>query len=235
MEKRLRIYAAPLLATCLLAAGPAVAAGSGDANTTSAVAATADNSGPQGLVNEAVSVVQQMGKDPQLKQLMQKAKGIYIVPDFGRGALVVGARGGEGVMLVHQDDTWSGPAFYNMGGISIGAQAGGSAGEIAFLLMSENAVNNFLSQNTFSLNAGAGLTIVNYSANKQASWGKGDVIVWSDTEGAYAGASVSATDINWDEDSNRQYYNQQQVSPTAVLNGQVTNASAEPLQEALPG
>ena len=235
MDKRLRLKVAPVLATCLLVAGPALAAGSGDAAKTGAIAATAENSGPQGLVNEAVGVVQKMQNDPQLKQLMQQAKGIYIVPNFGRGALVVGARGGEGVMLMHQDDTWAGPAFYNMGGISIGAQVGGSAGEIAFLLMSDNAVNNFLSENAFSLNAGAGLTIVNYSANKQASWGKGDIILWTDTEGAYAGATVSATDINWDEDSNRQYYNSQQVSPTDVLKGQVTNASAEPLKNALPG
>ncbi len=234
MDKRLQLCAAPLLVAGLLVAGPALAAGSGDAAKTSAIAATADNSGPQGLVNEAVGVVQKMGNDPQLKQLMQQAKGIYIVPDFGRGALGIGARGGSGVMLSHQDDTWTGPAFYNMGGISIGAQAGGSAGQIAFLLMSDNAVNKFKSQNSFSLNAGAGLTIVDYSANKQASWGKGDIILWSDTEGAYAGATVSVTDINWDEDTNRAYYKGQQVSPTDVLKGRVTDAKAEPLKNALP-
>jgi SH3 domain-containing YSC84-like protein 1 len=136
------------------------------------------------------------------------------------------------MMLSHQDDTWAGPAFHNMGGISIGAQAGGSAGEIAFLLMSDNAVNQFKSKNSFSLNADAGLTIVNYSANKQASLGKGDIVVWSNTKGAYAGASVSVTDINWDEDSNRAYYNKQ-VKPTDVLKGRVTNAEAEPLKQAL--
>jgi lipid-binding SYLF domain-containing protein len=234
LDKRLRLHAVPLLATCLLAAAPALAAGSGDAAKTSAIAAAADNSGPQGLVNEAVGVVQQMEKDPQLKQLMQKAKGIYIVPDFGRGALGIGARGGEGVMLSHRDDGWTGPAFYDMGGISIGAQAGGSAGSIAFLLMSDNAVNKFKSENTFSLNAGAGISIVNYSANEQASWGKGDVILWPDTEGAYAGATISVTDINWDDDANRTYYDEQKISPTDVLNGQATNAEAEPLKDALP-
>jgi DICT domain-containing protein len=58
----LRLRAAPLLLTCLLAAGPALAAGSEDAtrSTRNATVATADQSDAQGLVNEAVKVVQQM-------------------------------------------------------------------------------------------------------------------------------------------------------------------------------
>jgi hypothetical protein len=67
MDNRFRLYAAPLLAGSLLIAGPVLAAGTGDAAKTSAIAATADNSGPQGLANEAVGVVQQMQKDPHLK------------------------------------------------------------------------------------------------------------------------------------------------------------------------
>jgi lipid-binding SYLF domain-containing protein len=234
MDKRWRWHAVPVLATCLLAAGPALAASSYGANqnTGSAVAATADNSGTQGLVNRAVGVVTQMQKDPQLAQLMQKAKGIYIVPNYGRGALGIGGQGGSGVMLSHQDGSWTGPAFYDLGGISIGLQAGGSAGPMAFLLMSDKAVNEFKTNNSFSFGAGAGLTIVNYSAHKEASWGKGDIIAWSQAKGAYAGASIGVTDIHWDGGKNHQYYNKK-VTPPEVLQGQVTNASAEPLKNAL--
>jgi lipid-binding SYLF domain-containing protein len=175
-----------------------------------------------------------MSADPKLKQLLAKAEGVYLVPEFGRGALVIGGRGGAGVVLAKKNGKWTDPAFYDMGGISIGAQAGGSGGEVAFLLMSNGAVDAFKSGNKFSLNAGAGLSIVNYSANSQASWGKGDIILWSSTKGAYAGATVSVTDVNWADGNNKAYYGRK-VDPSKILAGDVSTPDAAKLKAALPG
>lgn len=186
------------------------------------------------LVNEATAEVKTMEKDPQLKKLMVKAKGIYLVPEFGRGALIVGGRGGEGVVLAHQNGHWTNPAFYDFGGISVGAEAGASGGPIAFLLMTKGAVDQFKSGNKISLNAGAGLSIVTYSANNQASWGKGDIILWSNTKGAYAGATVSVTDINWADGNSKAYYGRK-VDPSNVLAGKVNTPNAERLKQVLPG
>lgn len=186
------------------------------------------------LVNEAMAEVRTMKKDPQLKKLMAKAKGIYLVPKFGRGALIVGGRGGAGVVLAHVNGKWTNPAFYDFGGISFGAEAGGSGGPIAFLLMTKGAVDQFKSGNKISLNAGAGLSIVTYSANAQASWGKGDIILWSNTKGAYAGVTVSVTDINWSDGNNKAYYGRK-VDPSQVLAGKVNTPNAEQLKQMLPG
>jgi lipid-binding SYLF domain-containing protein len=175
-----------------------------------------------------------MESDPQLADGLKRAKGIYIVPKFGRGALVIGARGGVGLVTVRQDGKWSDPAFYDFGAISLGPQIGGSGGPVAFLLMSHGAVDAFKSGNKFSLNAGAGLSIVDYSANGQASWGKGDIVMWSDTAGAYVGATISVTDVNWDDQNNRRYYGKS-VDMTKILNGAVSNANAAELKKALPG
>ncbi len=54
---------------------------------------------------------------------------------------------------------------------------------MAFILMSDDAVNAFKSGNKITLDADAGFTIVNWSADAEASWGKADVVTWSDTEG----------------------------------------------------
>lgn len=188
---------------------------------------------PQQLVDEATAEVGTMRSDPQLTKLLQKAKGVFIVPEFGRGAFIIGGRGGAGVVVAKKDGAWTSPAFYDIGGISLGAQAGGSGGEVAFLLMTDNAVNDFMSGNKFSLNAGSGLSIVNYSANAQASWGKGDIILWSNTSGAYAGATVSVTDVNWDDNNNAAYYGSS-VQPQQVLTGMVNNPKSAPLKAALP-
>jgi len=204
------------------------------ASTTTGANTAPQPSDAQDLVNRAVTVVKDMKADHRLVPLLRQAKGLYIVPDFGRGGLIIGGRGGVGLVTLNHHGKWSDPAFYDMGGISVGPQVGGSGGSIAFLLMSQGAVDAFKSGNKFSLNAGAGLSIVNYSANSQASWGNNDIILWSDTSGAYVGATISVTDVNWDDSNNRNYYGKN-VDMTRIIDGSVSNAGAEKLQSQLPG
>lgn len=185
------------------------------------------------LLREAARVIEKMKADPQLAKLIERSKGIYVVPDFGRGALVVGARGGAGVVLAHRRGKWSGPAFYDFGAISIGVQAGASGGSVAFLLMSDSAIDAFMSGNKISLNAEAGLSIIDYSANGQGSWGKGDIVMWSDNAGLYAGATISVSDVNWDDGNNRAFYGAK-VEPAAVLNGSFQAPPVPELKNALP-
>lgn len=184
-------------------------------------------------VNNAAKVVKQMESDPQVKKLMQQAKGVFIVPQYGRGGLGIAGRGGEGVMLAKNNGKWSHPVFYNFGGVSIGAQAGAEVGSIAMLLMNDKAVNNFMQDNKFSLTADAGLTIVNYTAKAQATAGRGDVIVWSDTKGAFADVAVGVIDINFDDDENQAFY-KSQVSAKDIVGGNVRNLQAGVLINALP-
>lgn len=186
------------------------------------------------LVQQSAEVVRKMKADPELAAQMSQAKGILIVPDFARGAFIVGGRGGEGVVLSRQQGQWSNPAFYNVGGISVGPQVGAEAGQVAFLLMSDKAVDAFKEGDNFSLNAEAGLTIVDWSASAQASLGQSDVVAWSDTQGLFGGADIGVSDVAWDEDENRAYYGTE-VSPQAILSGQVRNPQAMPLQRALTG
>lgn len=188
----------------------------------------------QEQVNEALKVVKQMKKDPQLTNLLERAQGVYIVPDFGKAAVGVGGRGGEGVLLIKRDGEWSGPAFYNFGRVSAGLQAGVEAGSIAMLLMTQDAVQPFTSQkNNFSLDASAGLTVVNYSAQGRATAGEPDVITWSDTEGLFAGAAIGVSGFTRDEDENRAYY-KKQATTQQIFSGNVKNPHADALKDALP-
>lgn len=184
-------------------------------------------------VREATKVVQRMKRDPKLTALLQRANGLFVAPDYGKGTALVGAKGGEGVLLVRNGDDWSSPAFYNFGGISIGAQAGGAGGSFAMLLMDDRAVDALRTKNDFSLDASARLTIVDYSAGTQASAGKGDVIVWSDTKGLFAGGSLGISGVVRDEDENRAYY-EQKTSVEQVLSGRAKNPHAQMLRDALP-
>jgi len=185
-------------------------------------------------VNQGVQVVQQMKADPKVRRTLNQARGVFVLPAYGRGALGVGFQGGEGMLLERQGKRFSNPVFYNLGGVSIGAQAGGSGGPVVFLLMTDRAVSEFASDQKFSLNADAGLTIANWSRRAQASGGKvQDVIVWSQTKGAYVGASIGLTDVMLDTEANRAYYGRAGLSPREIIDGKVKNPHSNVLGRVL--
>lgn len=183
-------------------------------------------------INKAVEVVRQMQATPEVRAQLQRAKGVFVVPDYGQAALGVGARGGAGVLLVRTGDSWGNPAFYNFGGISAGLQAGVEAGAIAFVLNDQKAMNSFMRNNKFALNADAGLTLVNWSKQGMGSAGWGNVTVWSDTEGLFGGVAVAVADVDYDEDETSAYYGRQ-VAARDVLSGKVRNPHADTLRQAV--
>ena len=193
-----------------------------------------DAHGPQKLVDKAASVVVEMTRnDPGIRPLLQQAVGMYIIPEYGRAGFIIGGKGGAGVVVVRNRGGWSSPAFYNTGGLSIGLQAGAAGGSIVYLLMDRKAVDRFSGNGKFSLNAGAGLSVVTYSTAGKVSTHKGDAILWTNIRGAYAGATVGAQDIDRDNGRTRDYYGRD-VSAGAVFSGQVTAPGARALTSVLP-
>ncbi len=185
-------------------------------------------------ISEATKVVAQMRSDPAIQSLLKTAKGVLILPDYGRGALIVGGSGGSGVLMARNNGAWTGPALYNVGTVSIGAQAGASGGSAAMLLMTDKVINRFERDNSFSLNADAGLTIVHYTKHANKPLTGGDVILWTNTTGAYAGASIGLTNVNFDEKETGAYYGHA-VTARSILSGTERNAQADMLMKALPG
>lgn len=185
------------------------------------------------LVQEAASVMVQMKADPNAAALLQQAAGVFVVPNFTNAAVIVGGWGGDGVLVANQGAAWSGPAFYDISALSAGAQIGFTEGSAVMLLMSDQAVSNFKTGDGFSLEASADFSIVDFSVGGEAST-RSDVIVWSQTEGLYAGLSASASDIVWDEEANDGYYGQS-VSAAAVIEGSVQDPdpNVDPLTQAV--
>ncbi|MDT8386213.1 MAG: lipid-binding SYLF domain-containing protein [Thiogranum sp.] len=209
---------------CLAGAGPVLAAETQEVEQT---LATEANENTRELVQKSAEAIEKLTNDSEAREVLNQARAVFIVPDYGRAALGVGGAGGQGLLVAKNEGSWSAPAFYNIGAINVGVQAGIEAGEIAFLIMSEPAMEGFRDEHNFSLNADAGLTIVDFSARGQASAGKGeDVIVWADTEGLFADLAVSVSDIFWDEEANQAYYNQS-VALTDIIDGNVQDPMAD--------
>jgi lipid-binding SYLF domain-containing protein len=185
-------------------------------------------------VADATDVVNIMAKDPAMAKLLGQAKGVYIVPSYGRAALGLGASGGAGVLVVKRaGGGWSDPAFFNMGGLSIGLQAGAEGGKLAMVLVNDKAVASFRNKNNFSLSADAGLTVVDWNKYAQGSAGKGDVVAWAGTKGLFGNAATLAVnDIHFNQRANESYYGK----PTTVqdvTDGKATNPHSDQLKQAL--
>lgn len=192
-----------------------------------------DTAEAQSRVIKAVAVVQQMKADPGAEALLSRAKGALIVPEYGKAAWIVGGQGGVGVLMARHEGRWSGPALFTLGGLSIGLQAGGEVGAIAYVLMTDRALEAFESHtNKFSLGADAGLAVVSYSANATIAETTPNVVVWSGTKGLFGGVAVGATDVVQNTALDEAYYHGL-VNTQQILAGTVTNPQASSLREAL--
>lgn len=184
-------------------------------------------------VADAVGVVQTMHADAGMPALLARARGVFVVPTYGRAALGIGGAGGAGVLLVRRPDgTWSNPAFFDIGAISIGLQAGAEGGPIALVLLNDKAVDSFRKRNNFSLSADAGLTVVNFARMAEGSTA-GDVVVWSGNKGLFGSAvTVAINDVRFDQRLT-EAYDGKPVTAQQALDSTVTDARADALRKAL--
>ena len=185
-------------------------------------------------VKDAESVVSRMEKEPKVKEMLQQAKGVFIVPSYGRAAAGVGGSGGSGVLLArHEDGSWSDPAFYQMGEIDIGIQAGGEAGPLALILTNDKALDRFRDTNRFSLEADSGITVVDWSKLARGETGPGDVVAWSGTKGLFGDlAAVGVSDLRFNRNLTQAYYGKSMM-PKEILAEKGSDPKAEPLRQAL--
>src|SRR5207247_10928501 len=108
------------------------------------------------LTFESVIVAPEMDA---LRDLMKGAKGVFVAPQVLRGAFIFGVSGGSGVFFARGErpEQWNGPAFYTIGEVSFGLQAGADASEIVLLAMTNRGVTALLSTSV-KLGADASVT-----------------------------------------------------------------------------
>jgi lipid-binding SYLF domain-containing protein len=176
----------------------------------------------QQLVERAHLMVQSFICDEKMqafRDLLPKAQGALIIPSLLEGAFMVGASGGSGVFLVRDSATgiWSDPAFYTVGGASIGVQFGGQSSEVILLAMTDRGVRALLGTSV-KLGADAGIAIgpVGVGASAASANLSVDILSFSRSKGLYGGISLDGAVIAVRAALNEAYYGKE-VSPTDIL------------------
>ncbi len=192
------------------------------------------------IVTKAELSVQSMSKDKAIGEYVRRhlknAKGVLIVPQMLKGAFMVGGEGGSGVLLVKDaKGKWSYPAFYTLGAVSFGLQAGGSASEVMLLLMTDKGVKAMVDGNRIKLGADVGVAAgpVGGGAEAAVTLGSADVLVYSRSKGAYIGVSLEGSVIEPRKSLNKDYYGAEVESKPIVIDRKYSNAHASGLRNAL--
>jgi lipid-binding SYLF domain-containing protein len=193
----------------------------------------------QNLVERARIAVDDLRRDEEFgnaRELMKSAKGVLIVPSLVKGGFFFGGEGGEGVLLTRSgQNDWSHPAFYTMASASFGLQIGLQESELVLFVMSDNALNDFMSDE-FKIGAQAGLAIVTLGSMAEASTTtnlRADIIVWSSSTGAYAGLTLNGSIIKPRDSWNEAYYGHPESVRNIVSKRTAQNPGAEGLRREL--
>ena len=187
----------------------------------------------QKIVVEAQSTVQAIKGSPQgeaFRDVLAKASGVLIVPDFYKGGLIVGGATGEGVLMSRRskDASWSEPAFVRLSSGSIGLQAGVKKSELVLVVLSDRALDKLL-EDKITLGAEGGIAVVKIGAGMGAgstSDVNADIVAFSNSEGAFAGVSIEGSVLSSDESLNEAYYGE------PVTTGEVLRGSVSPRHDA---
>src|SRR5258707_521627 len=76
--------------------------------------------------------------------IASKATCVAVIPGFKKGAFVVGAQYGQGVVSCRTAHGWSAPAFIQMTGASFGLQAGGQSTDLVLVATNQKGFENLL-------------------------------------------------------------------------------------------
>ncbi|HEY0006807.1 MAG TPA: lipid-binding SYLF domain-containing protein [Pyrinomonadaceae bacterium] len=142
------------------------------------------------------------------QELLDRAEAIGVFPNVIKAGFIVGGRGGRGVITRRQGGSWSAPAFFNLGGASVGLQIGAASTDFVLLFMNEEALKGLL-EDKFEIGGegtlAAGPVGRTASASTDAQL-KAGIISYSRSKGAFAGLELKGVVINPDNDDNRAIY-----------------------------
>src|SRR2546429_940629 len=143
------------------------------------------------------------------QRLLDKAEAIAVFPGVIKAGFIVGGRGGRGVISRRTGSSWSAPAFFNLGGGSIGLQIGAAKTDFVLLFMNDEALSGLL-KDKFEIggegSAAAGPVGRSASASTDAQL-KAGILSYSRSKGLFAGLEIKGVAITPDNDLNLAVYN----------------------------
>ena len=172
--------------------------------------------------------------------LLDKAKCVIVVPSMKKGAFIVGASYGRGVMVCRSGEdfagNWSAPAMFALEGGSFGFQAGGQATDYVILVMNEKGAKSVMSSKVKlggEASIAAGPVGRMSSAETDAAM-NAEMLSWSRSKGVFGGLSLEGSTIRSDDEANKKLYGKDVNAKQIIVERDVKSpAAAQSLEQLL--
>ncbi len=162
--------------------------------------------------------------------LMERAYGIVVVPRVIKGALIIGGRGGKGVLSVRNPNgAWSDPVFVTLAGVNVGFQWGVQSTDVILVLTSRASVEG-IAGGKVTLGADASVAagpVGRTAAATTDATFKAQVLSYSRSEGMFAGVALDGSVLSIDRRANETAYGMTGILASQILAGQVASAPEE--------
>lgn len=186
------------------------------------------------LVKDATRTVSRFSRNDGFSALWSyasDAKALIVIPESVRAGFLIGASGGNGVVLSRlAGGGWSHPNFLRVSSVSFGFQAGGEVAEIILAIMTDRGVNQVLSS---SVKLGADLSIAAGPVGGGAKAQTADIIAFSQSKGLFGSVSVEGVVLKINNKWNRAYFGGDPSPNDIILNNNVSNPASAPLRQAV--
>lgn len=170
------------------------------------------------------------------RSMLGRSRAAMICPRVFRAGFIFGGQGGDCVLVARDGNgSWSSPAFYTMGGGSIGFQAGVQDAQVLMLIMNDKALDAILDHN-FRFGADAGVALgtlgVGIAGSTTAAVGA-DMVTIARARGLFAGVSLDGNYLSPRDEWNRAYFGRDGTARQVVVEMAAHNPGSDPLRAAL--
>ena len=155
-------------------------------------------------------------------QIMSQATCVGVVPSVKKGAFLVGAEYGQGVVTCRTGHGWSAPAFIKIAGGSFGFQIGGQATDLVLVAVTHAGAQRLL-HDKIKLGADVSVAAGPVGRDSQASTtelANAGFLTYSRNKGLFAGVDLNGDVVNQNLNDTQTYYGQD-VSYEKILSGGV--------------
>ncbi len=186
------------------------------------------------LVEKAADTALYFSRDTafeSLWELADDAHGFVIIPRSLRGGFLVGASGGNALMVARKEDgSWSEPIFMTVGSLSFGFQIGLEGSETILAVMTQRGVEHLLST---SVKLGGDLTVAAGPIGAGAKAQTADILAFSRSRGLYGGVSLEGAILKARHSWNKGYYGEDVRPLDVIFRDKASRETSAPLQNAV--
>lgn len=159
-----------------------------------------DNSKLDSRLDAARDVLNQIMATPDKSipdSILRQATCVAVVPGLLKGAFIIGAEYGQGVVTCRTGHGWSGPVFIRMAGGSWGFQIGGKGTDLVLVAVNQKGMQDLLkSQFKIGASASAAAGPVGRDAGASTNWKlQSELLTWSRSKGLFAGVDLNGVSV----------------------------------------